>query len=171
MQHLAYKLADVLAQGLDQTAEEIASPCWDCLNQTTQLLWSLFFIMPCRAESCDTHIMCVRACLRACISVCHSCQVVNEKVLDKDELGPRSGIVWPAQLKSCFACNTMQKESCTWSVSMTCIVCLSQSNQICWMQAGTKFMLTASLNTKLTCIPQTLYWVRTVIIQQKFVPQ
>lgn len=27
VQHLAYKLANVLAQSLDQTAEEIASPC------------------------------------------------------------------------------------------------------------------------------------------------
>jgi len=38
VQHLAYKLANVLAQSLDQTAEEIASPCRDRLNQTTQFL-------------------------------------------------------------------------------------------------------------------------------------
>ncbi len=47
----------------------------------------------------------------------HPSHPVIGKVLDKDVLAARQRLVTSAQLKSCFACNSMQKESCSKSKS------------------------------------------------------
>jgi len=93
--------------------------------------------------------------------------MVSDKVLDKDVLTARPGVVTSAQLKPCFACNGMQKESCSKSQSM--YACHSPT-KFAGCKLGEKLMLTASLDRK----PEvyTINIVRRKLFHcAKFVPQ